>query len=313
MSKLSSYIWYEKYRPASIKDVSLNKEYRVAFKQYIKDGQIPHLLFEGPQGSGKTTMSRILIDAIPNKCLTLNASGKEDRNIETMQTRVKQFAGSQPKKDSIKIVFMDEAHGMLTPAQDALKNLMETYNKSCRFILTCNYIDKIIPPIQSRCIKFTFDRFPKRKLISVCEQILEKEDIQNASRDNLVELINRFYPDARSVINNLQAACVSGTFNSKAIGSLNADPKKVAEAILKGGVLEIRRQIAGTTDFAFMYRYLFDEFLPVNGDDEQKTDIALSVAEALTHDPTVPDREINFTACCLNVMGALDISPNFSE
>jgi len=207
---------------------------------------------------------------------------------------------------------MDEADGMLAPAQESLKNLMETYNKNCRFILTCNYVDKIIAPIQSRCTRFTFDRFPKRKLISVCEEILGKEKIEGVYRDEVTGLIDRFYPDMRSVINNLQSACVSGIFNPKAIGSLNADPKGVAETILTGDILSIRQQIAGATDFAFMYRYLFDEFLPNNGDDEAKADIALSVAEALTHDPTVPDREINFIACCINIMGALDIKPEFN-
>ena len=313
MSKLSSYIWYEKYRPDKLKDVALNKEYRTAFKQYIKDGQIPHLLFEGPQGSGKTTMSHILINSIPSMCLTLNASGKEDRSIETMQTRVKQFAGSQAKKGTIKIVFMDEAHGMLTPAQESLKNLTETYNKNCRFILTCNYIDKIIPPLQSRCTRFTFDRFPKRKMVSVCETILEKEGIDDVQQSEIKELINRFYPDMRSVVNNLQAACIGGSFNAKAIGALQIDPKVLAGHILKGELLSIRQKVAGTTNFAFMYKYLFDEFLFDHGNNTEKSDIALSIADSCRYDNTVPDREIEFAGCCINIMSALGIEPDFNK
>lgn len=313
MSKLQSYIWFEKHRPIQLKDVSLNKDHRTAFKSYVADGQIPHLLLEGPAGSGKTTISHILTKEVPCVVLALNASGKEDRSIETMQTRVKQFAASAVKKGKIKIVFMDEADGMLKPAQESLKNLMETYNKNCRFILTCNAVDKIISPIQSRCIRYTFDRFPKRKLLNVCETILSAEDIEDTSRDELNELINRFYPDMRSIVNNLQSACVSGIFNPKAIGSLNADPKAVGEALLSGSLLSIRQQLAGTTDFAFMYKYLFDEFLPANGTGEEKSDMSLAIADSCRYDPTVPDREIEFTACCLNIMGALGIDPDFTK
>jgi DNA polymerase III delta prime subunit len=171
----------------------------------------------------------------------------------------------------------------------------------------------MIGPIQSRCTLFTFDRFPKRKLLSVCESILSKENIENASREELNDVINRFYPDMRSVVNNLQAACVGGTFNAKAIGSLDVDPKLVGNLILQGKVLSIRQQMAGLTDFSFMYRYLFDEFLANNGTNEQKADIVLSIAESLASDTTVPDREINFTACCLNIMGSLDVIPDFSK
>ena len=312
MSKLSNYIWFEKHRPNKLKDISLNKEHRTAFKKYIKDGQIPHLLLEGPQGSGKTTMAYILKNEVPSVTLLLNASG-QDRGIDTIKGKVKQFAQSAVPKGKIKIIVMDEADALTKDAQTALRNTMETYSQNCRFILTCNYVDKIIGPIQSRCSRFTFDRFPKRKLVSVCEDILEKEGIEDVTRDEITELINRFYPDMRSIVNNLQSACVSGIFNAKAIGSLNADPKGIAEAILEGSVLSIRQQVAGTTDFAFMYRYMFDEFLPDNGNDEQKADIVLSIAEALSHDPTVPDREINFVACCINIMGALEVTPNFSK
>jgi len=312
VSKLQSYIWFEKYRPIKLKDVSLNKDHRTAFKKFIKDGEIPHLLLEGPQGSGKTTMAYILMAEIPCVCLTLNASG-QDRGIDTIRGKVKQFAASAVKKGHIKIILFDEADALTADAQTALRNTMETYSKNCRFIMTCNYVDKIIGPLQSRCTRFTFDRFPKRKLVSVCEDILEAEDIEDTSREEIAELINRFYPDMRSVVNNLQSACVSGIFNAKAIGSLNADPKTICEHILAGNILSLRQEVAGTTDFAFMYKYLFDEFMLDNGDADQKADIALAIADSCRYDPSVPDREIEFTACCMNIMASMDITPNFSK
>lgn len=310
MANLQSYIWFEKYRPHTLKELSLSKEHRSAFNQFIKDGQIPHLLFEGTQGSGKTTVAQILTKEIPSTVLSLNASGA-DRGIATVRGEIKNFSSHQPKKGHIKVVFLDEADAITPDAQNALKNTIETYNKSCRFILTCNHVDKINPPIQSRCVKFTFDRFPKRKLTMLCEKILEKEGIDNVSTEDITELIKRFYPDIRSVINNLQAACIGGSFNAKAIGTFNADPKVVAELIPTGNIFGIRQQLAGCTDFMYLYRYLFDEFVAGNGTDEQKGEMALAIAEHLTSDSTVPDREINFVACVISIMYALEVVPKF--
>lgn len=312
MAKLKDYIWFEKHRPQKLDDLSLNKEHRDAFAQFIKDGQIPHILLEGPRGSGKTTVAQILTHEIPCVVLSLNASG-EDRGIQTVKGKIKQFSSHQAKKDHIKVVFLDEADAITPDAQNALKNTMEAYSKNCRFILTCNHVDKINPPIQSRCIKFTFDRFPKRKIVRLCESILEKEGIDNVSRDDLTELVNRFYPDIRSVVNNLQAACLSGTFNIKAIAVLNADPKDVTDNILKGHVMTVRQQVAGTTDFMYLYRYMFDDLIANNGTDDQKGEVALAVAESLRYDSTVPDREINFISCCISIMYALGVTPNFSK
>lgn len=311
MARLQSYIWFEKHRPDTLKELSLSKEHRGAFNQFIKDGQIPHLLFEGPQGSGKTTVAQILTKEIPSIVLPLNASG-EDRGIATVKGKIQRFSSHQPKKGHIKIVFLDEADAITPDAQNALKNTMEQYNKSCRFILTCNHVDKINAPIQSRCIKFTFDRFPKRKLVLLCENILEKEGIDNIGQEDITEIIKRFYPDIRSVINNLQAACVSGSFNAKAIGVLNADPKIVAELIPSGKLFSIRQHLAGCTDFMYLYRYLFDEFVANNGTNEQKGEMALALAEHLTLDSTVPDREINFVACVISMMYALEVTPKFN-
>lgn len=313
MSKLESYIWFERYRPSELKDLTLTKGYRASFKKFIEDSEIPHLIFEGPAGSGKTTMSRLLIDKIPSICLTLNASGKEDRSIETMQTKVRMFAGSKVPRGMIKIVFLDEADGMLKPAQESLKNLMEKYNKNCRFILTCNHVDKIISPLQSRCIRFTFDRFPKRKAIKVCSTILASEEIE-ATNEQLSSLVDRFYPDMRTIVNNLQAACLNGVFDESAIGSLNVDPAVVAEHIKSGFMLSIRKVCAGTTDFAFLYKYLYDQFLDtLDCDGDVLGEVLFAIGDSNRYDNSVPDRELEFMMCCSGIMTALDVTPNFNK
>ena len=134
---MKKFIWYEKHRPKSLKELTLPKEYRKAFRQYIKQENVPHLLLAGPQGSGKTTLAYIFMDNIPCTRMVLNASSK-DRGIETIKTRVKQFASSMPQKGKIKIILLDEADALTHDAQMALRNTIESHSDTCRFILTAN-------------------------------------------------------------------------------------------------------------------------------------------------------------------------------
>lgn len=282
-------------------------------KRFIADEQIPHLIFEGPAGSGKTTLARILLKEIPSVSLKLNASGKEDRNIETMQVKVKQFAASAVAKGKLKIVFMDEADGMLAPAQESLKNTMEAYNKNCRFIMTCNSVGKIIDPLRSRCIPFTFNEFPKNKVLRLVNNILEAEGIEDVVEEDIVSLIDKHHPDIRTIVNSVQAASLGGKFDPSVLSSLTADPFVICQALLKGHLMTIRQNLAGVKDFTFMYKYLFNTFLTemVKGDD-QRADAAIAIRDALCHDNTVPDREINFVGCCIEIMMALEVEPQFT-
>ncbi len=203
--------------------------------------------------------------------------------------------------------------GMLKPAQESLKNIIETYNKSCRFILTCNHVDKIVEPLQSRCVRFTFDRFPIRKAVKVCSSILKSEGLE-ATPEQLTALVERFYPDMRSIVNNLQSACISGTFDETAIGALNVDPVKVMESVQKGHMLSIRKMCAGTTDFAFLYKYMYDQFLPnLECDNEVKNEIIFAIGESNRYDSSVPDRELEFMMCCSGIMAALDVTTDFNK
>jgi len=312
MQKIDSFIWYEKHRPSKLKDLSLKKEHQKIFKKFLKDKEIPHLIFAGGAGSGKSTLSNIIINTIPSVVMRLNASGKEDRSIETMQTKVRQFAKTRPPKGKLKIVSLEEASGMLGPAQESLKDTIEANSDTCRFIMTCNHLDKIIDPIKSRCLIFKFEQFPKKKLLTLCENILKKENVSYTKGD-VEKLIDIFYPDIRSVINNLQGASFSGSFDLDTIGSLGVDPISVMDALLKGQVLSIRKLIAGATDYLYLYKYIFNEFIRNNGSQEEKAEMSLAVAESLSMDNQVPDREINFVACCLLIMGILDIKPNFAK
>ncbi len=308
---LANYIWFEKYRPQKLKDLSLNKQHKVAFKRFIEDSDMPHLLLEGPKGSGKTTLAYLLIGNIPSVCITLNASGKE-RGIDTIRETVTTFASSQPPKGKIKIVFLDEADRLTPTAQDALRNTMETHSKSCKFILTCNYVDKIEPPIQSRCIKYTFNQFPATKVVALAKSILKQEKITNFDDDDLKKIIGLHYPDIRSVINTLQSCCVSGKFDIEAIHKASADPVAVCKAVAAGHMFTARSLVAGVTDFMFIYRHMIDEWLPTV-DEGYHGPIVMGIGEAVRHENTVPDRELNFATCMADICETLGVSPTMKK
>lgn len=309
MSRLTSFIWYEKYRPTSIGELSLDKNHKAAFDDFISKGEIPHLLLSGIQGSGKTTTAFILMKAVPSVSITLNASG-QDRNIETMRNKVRMFASSSAPAGKIKIVFLDEADAILPAAQEALKNTIEACSSNCRFIFTCNNVDKIIAPIQSRCMAFTFERFPKRRVVALCESILAKENIVEFTREDVTEIVSRFYPDIRSVVNNLQSACLTGVLNLKALGALKVDPSEVGELIKQGRIQSIRQHLAGTSSFMFMYKWLYNEFME-NYTSQEQGDMVNILKDAISLEPTIPDRELNFIDCCVGIMGVIGAEPDF--
>lgn len=311
MKTLSELVWYEKHRPSNISDLILPQNYRKAFNKFIKEMEIPHLLFFGPAGSGKTTLGTILINKVASSKLTLNASS-EDRGIATVKKKVKQFASSKRRdKKKLNIVFLDEAHGLTLEAQEALKNTIETYHKNCRFIFTCNHIDKMIDPIISRCMCFHFNTISERRLTTHIENILEKENVK-FKRKNIKSIVYRDYPDVRTIINNIQLCSMSGRLDPKMMNK-SFDIKLFTNYILGGNLLALRSLWVGSTDFVWIYKYLFNKFIPNKIPNDSRQEAAITVAEYLYRDRTVADKEINMAACCIEIMNLLDVNIDFDS
>ncbi len=215
--RLDSRPWVEKYRPLSLSDVVNQKGIINRLKQFVHDNSMPHLIFAGPAGTGKTTSALALVRDIFNRkmapnstYLELNAS--DARGIDVIRTYIKDFAKARPPIDvPFKILILDEADNMTGPAQQALRRTMEKYTRNCRMILICNYSNKIIPPIQSRCVVFRFASLSDEDIKERIKYISKEEEI-NITRGGLDAIIDVSGGDCRRAINYLQSC---GTISGK--------------------------------------------------------------------------------------------------
>ena len=263
MNIKSHTIWNEKYRPQTLETYIGNDTIRETFAQYISSNDIPHLLLHGDAGIGKTTIAKILANSIANNnYIYINAS--DENSVDIVRDKIKQFASSVGF-GGIKIIILDECDYMTPNAQAALRNIMETFSKTTRFILTCNYVDRIIDPIQSRCQIFNLVAPSKKEVAQHLVSLLEKESV-TYSKEDLVALLNVTYPDIRRTINTAQRSVINGElrldkstvvgydYMVKIVDILKSDKNK------KEKFDSIRQIIADNyvKDFNLLMRYLYE-------------------------------------------------------
>ena len=227
MNSNNNTLWVEKYRPDTLEGYIGNDVIVGKMKTYIEGGDIPHLLFYGRAGTGKTTLAKLIVNSINCDFMILNAS--DENNVDTVRNKVKSFASTIGFKD-IKIVILDEFDYMTPQAQAILRNLMETFSKHCRFILTCNYVEKIIDPIQSRCQTFQIIPPTKKDVAVQISKILTEERIQFELKE-LVPIVDSSYPDIRKIINTCQ-------LNSSK-GILKIDSSSISDADVRVKIIDI--------------------------------------------------------------------------
>ena len=306
MSDIKHSLWVEKYRPTTLDTYIGNEHLKSKVKVYLESGDLPHLLLFGKAGTGKTTLAKLLVKNINCDYLYINAS--DERKLEMVRDKVKNFASTIGFSD-LKVIILDEADYITPASQAALRNLMETFSKHCRFILTCNYVERIIDPIQSRCQSFQIIP-PDRKQVAVhMSNILQSENVTSDNKD-IVTLVNGGYPDIRRVINSAQRQVVENKLVIDEAMITQNDYKLSLLEILKtqdkkNSFKNIRQLIADSkvTDFSDLFRLLFDTI-----DDWGKGHIAeciLLLSQYQQSDAVVVDKEINIMAMFTEIIGVI--------
>ena len=251
-------LWVEKYRPQKLEDYVGNEVIKNKIADYIKESSIQNLLFYGVAGTGKTTLAKLITKNIDCDLLYLNAS--DERGIDTIREKIQPFASSMGFND-VKIVILDEADYLTPQAQATLRHTIEACSSTTRFILTCNYLERIISPLQSRCQTFEITPPSKQEVNYKCQDILTKE--KTLFYDNNIEdVINTHYPDIRKIINTLQGSIVEGQIKIDDTSLKNTQlGDKIIEELSKKSKLSIIRQIladSGAREFDGLFKVLYD-------------------------------------------------------
>ena len=304
--EMSNTLWVEKYRPTILDNYIGNEHLKDKVSVYLESGDLPHLLLYGKAGTGKTTLAKLLVKNIECDYMYINAS--DENNVDTVRTKVKKFASTIGFID-MKIIILDEGDYITPNAQAALRNLMETFSKHCRFILTCNYVERIIDPIQSRCQSFQIIPPSRAEVAKHTHDILISENVTH-EMDDLKVLIDSGYPDIRRIINSSQRNVVKGKLKLDTNSILQNDYKLKLLKILKTqnkktAFKDIRQLLADNkiTDFSDLFRLLYDDV-----DDWGKGHVAeciLILARYELSDSQVVDKEINAMAMLIELLGVI--------
>jgi DNA polymerase III delta prime subunit len=302
MAKRLHTILNEKYRPDTLEGYICKEDTKQKFDEFIKQQDIPHLLFAGKPGAGKTTIAKILVKNIDCDYLYINAT--DERSIDVMRDKVGAFAAAGSFKP-LKIVILDEATHILQAGQVILLNMMETYSLTTRFILTGNYPERLIDPLRSRCQEFDLAPPSKKVIAQHISVILDKEDIEYEIPD-LVTIVNKYFPDFRKIINNCQKYTIDGVLKLDTMSNTDDNYKDALLAELKKPSVKsfnnIRQIITNTDleDFDDVYKFLYEKLNEYSNGNEGI--VICYLEEYMYHATFRLDKEINIMACIAKIL-----------
>lgn len=308
MKNVKDLLWVERYRPRSIEDCILPDEIKKPFLEMVKSKEIQNLMLCGDAGVGKTTVARALCEETQSDYIFINAS--ESGNIDTLRIKIRNFASTVSLTGGKKVIILDEAdHLNPQSTQPALRGFIEEFSKNCRFILTCNYANKIIEPLHSRCSVVQF-RIPSKqkpelakKLLTKIKAILDENAITYDDK-TLVQLIMRYFPDFRKIIGQLQMYSVSGSIDS---GILSRDTELeinvLFDSMKKKNYTDVRKWVASHTDVdsSLIFRKIYDR-LTEHVDKSSIPAIILILGEYQYKIAFSADPEICLAACMAEIM-----------
>ena len=298
-------LWVEKYRPNSIDTyVFRDDNQRRQVAGWKDDGALPHLLFSGAPGTGKTTLAKVLLqelDVDSMDILEINASN--ENSVDTIRSKITNFSSTMPFGD-MKYVLLDEADYITPNGQAALRGVMETYHTSCRFILTCNYPQRIIPALHSRCQGFHIEKLDIKEFTARIATICIEEGVE-VDLETLDTYVQATYPDLRKSINLTQQNVVDGVLQKPQAGDGNTSDWMLSavELFKAGKIQQARKLLCGAVrpeEMEEIYRWLYDN-VELFGDDLQQDQAVLAIKKGLVDHTLVADPEINLAATLINL------------
>jgi DNA polymerase III delta prime subunit len=309
---MSEFLWVEKYRPRTIEQCVLPKSLTKTFTDIAKSGELPNMMFSGTAGVGKTTVAKALCNMLELDYIVVN--GSEEGNIDTLRGKIKQFASSVSLQGGYKVVILDEAD-YLNPqsTQPALRGFIEEFSNNCRFILTCNFKNRIIEPLHSRCSVYDF-AIPNSEKPAIAGGIFKRVtgvlDQESITYDQKVvaEVVQKYFPDFRRILNECQRYSVSGTIDSGVLVNLVDDSVKGLISHLRNkDFKQMRKWVADNMDtephaiFRKIYDNMSDNLKP-----HSIPQIVLILADYQYKNAFVADHELNVVACMTEVMAAAE-------
>ena len=307
------FLWVEKYRPANVSETILTNELQDTFQKIVDGGEIPNMLFSGSAGTGKTTVAKAICNELGLDYIVIN--GSEEGNIDTLRGKIKQFASSVSLSGGYKVVILDEAD-YLNPqsTQPALRGFIEEFSNNCRFILTCNFKNRIIEPLHSRCSNYEFN-FSKKVTASLCgdfmgraRAILDGEGV-TYNMDTLAQVIMRHAPDWRRILNELQRHSISGQLETTVIiNDANENYSILFKALKDKDFKKMRSWVVNNMDvepasiFRAIYDVMYDHVQP-----QSIPQLVLILADYQYKNAFVADHELNLVACMTEIMAQVEI------
>jgi len=306
------FLWVEKYRPKTIDSCILSTELKSYFESIIKKGEMQNMLFAGTSGTGKTTVARALCEQLKSDYILIN--GSEESGIDVLRTKIKQFASTVSFTGNTKVVILDEAD-YLNPSstQPALRGFIEEFSNNCRFIFTCNFKNRIIEPLHSRCSVVEF-KIPSKEKPKIAAgffkrvlHILKEENIP--SNDKVVaKVVEKHFPDYRRTLNEFQKYSQSGTIDEGIltnISEVNAD--ELVVCLKEKDWKRMRMWVVNNLDNdpQSLFRFIFDTIMPLTN---QVPQLVLTIADYQYKAAFVSDQEINLVACLTEIMAGVSIN-----
>lgn len=305
------FLWVEKYRPKTIDECILSKEQKDYFKNLVKNGEIQNMLLCGTAGTGKTTVARALCEELKSDYIIIN--GSEESGIDVLRTKIKSFASTVSFTGNTKVVILDEAD-YLNPnsTQPALRGFIEEFANNCRFIFTCNFKNRIIAPLHSRCAVVEF-KIPNKEKPAIAgaffrrvTDILSFESIQ-ADGKVVAKVVEKHFPDFRRTLNELQRYAQSGSIDEGILVNIGeANMKDLIESIKDKDWKKMRSWVVNNLDNdpASLFRRIYDTLVPLTN---QVPQLVLTIADYQYKSAFVSDQEINLVACLTEIMASVEL------